>query len=123
MNAASFYHSVDSQLCQGDIFERVPHVLLKEQPHLLHKVTLPKKKDGYEIEELPAGLLPTTSAEGGLVPATCQVTRAMLLTHGCEIDKDKKHRLVALIRPIPNDWNEHNRTIVKEGRDLSAVRN
>jgi hypothetical protein len=53
------------------------------------------------------------------VPATCQVARAMLLTHGCEIDKDKKHRLVALIRPMPQEWDEENRKIVKEGRDFS----
>ena len=119
MDAASYYRPVDSQLCQGDIFERVPQLLLKEQPRLLRKATLPKKKIGYEIEELPEGSVPVTPAGGGLVPATCHVTRAMLLTHGCEIDKDNKHRLVALIRPMPKDWDEENRTIVKEGRDLS----
>jgi hypothetical protein len=119
MDATSFYRAVDAQLCQGDLLERVPHVFLKEQPHLLRKATLPKKKKGYEIEELPEGSLPTTPVDGGLVPATCHVTRAMLLTHGCEIDKDKKHRLVALIRPMSKDWNEENRTVVKEGRDFS----
>ena len=119
MDAASFYRALDAQLCQGDIFGQVPHLFLKEQPHLLHKATLPKNKAGYLIEDLPEGTLPTTPADGGLVPATCHVTRAILLTHGCEIDKDQKHRLVALIRPMPKDWNEGNRAVVKEGRDHS----
>lgn len=43
----------------------------------------------------------------------------MLLTHVCEIDKDKKLRLVALIRPMPANWTDDNRKIVAEGRDLS----
>jgi len=119
MNAASVYRAVDAQLCQGDILERVPHVILKEQPRPLRKATLSKKRIGYEVDELPEGVLPTTPGEGSLVPATCQVTRAMLLTHGCEIDKDKKHRLVALIRPLPREWDEENRKVVKEGRDFS----
>jgi hypothetical protein len=119
MDAISLYRPVDAQLCQGDIFERVPHVILKEQPLPLRKATLSKKRTGYEAEELAEGTLPATPAEGALVPATCQVTRAMLLTHGCEIDKDKKHRLIALIRPMPKEWNEENRKIVKEGRDYS----
>src|SRR5438128_5448340 len=119
MDAASLYRPVDAQLCQGDILERVPHVILKEPPFPLRKATLSKKRMGYEVDELPEGTLPTTPGEGTLVPATCQVTRAMLLTHGCEIDKDKKHRLVALIRPLPKKWDEENRKVVKEGRDFS----
>ncbi len=95
MHANSFYRPSEAQLCQGDIFERVPQIILKEQPRLLSKVTLSKKRLGYEVEELSEGALPTTG-EGGLVPATCQVTRAMLLTHGCEIDKDKKHKNIVL---------------------------
>jgi hypothetical protein len=119
MDATSFYRAVDAQLCQGDILERVPHIILKEQPCPLRKATLSKKRMGYELEELPEGALPTTPGEGMLVAATCQVTRAMLLTHGCEIDKDNKHRLVALIRPMPKEWDEENRKIVKQGRDFS----
>ncbi len=119
MDAALFYRAIDAQLCQGDIFERVPQVILKEQPCPLRKATLSKNRMGYEIAELPDGALPTTPGEGTLVAATCQVTRAMLLTHGCEIDKDKKHRLVALIRPMPREWDEQNRKIVQDGRDFS----
>lgn len=113
------YRAVDTQLCQGDILERAPHVIVKEQPCPLRKATLSKKRIEYEVDDLPDGALPMTPGEGILVPATCQVTRAILLTHGCEIDKDKKHRLVALIRPMPIEWDDENRKIVKEGRDYS----
>jgi len=119
MSEISFYRAVETQISQGDIFARVPHILLKEQPCLLHKAHFPRKKQGFEAEEVPDGTLPNTPMEGALVPATCHVTRAMLLTHSCELDKDTKHRLVALIRPLPTVWNDENKTIVKEGRDFS----
>lgn len=107
MDAASFYRAPDPEMCQGDILERAPHVFVKEQPLPLLKTTLPGNRIVYEMENLAPGQLPSTPDQGKLVGATCQVTRAMLLTHGCEIDKDKKHRAVALVRPLsprmPND--------------------
>jgi hypothetical protein len=72
MDATSLYRAVDAQLCQGDILERVPHIILKEQPRPLRKATLSKKRMGYEVDELPEGALPTTPGEGTLVPATCR---------------------------------------------------
>jgi hypothetical protein len=116
MDVTSFYRAVDAQLCQGDILERVPHLFLKEQPRPLHKTTLPGKRVVYELEELTEGALPATPEEGALVPATCQVTRAMVLTYDCEIDKDKKHRTVVLIRPIPSSMPETDRSTIGENR-------
>lgn len=116
MEATSFYRPVDSQLCQGDIFDRVPHIYLKEQPRPLRKTTGPKNKTVYEMEELPEGALPTTPGEGLLVPVTCQVTRAMLLTYDCEIDKDKKHRTIALVRPLPANMPEPERTTIRQNQ-------
>ena len=119
MDPTSFYRLVDPQLCQGDILERVPHVYLKEQPKPLRSATLPGKIAGYHVDELSPGELPVTPTEGILVPATCQVTRAMLLTQDCEIDKDKRHRLIALIRPIPADMPDSDRTTIRENRKYS----
>jgi hypothetical protein len=116
MDPTSFYRAVDPELCQGDILERAPHLLLKEQPRPLRKVTLPGNRAGFELEELAAGALPTTPAEGAQVAATCQISRAMLLTHGCEIDKDKKHRTVALIRLIAANMPEQDRLAIRENR-------
>jgi len=101
MDAADFYRTADAQLSQGDILDRVPHIFLKEQPRPLRKVSLTGNRVAYEPDELPEGALPQTSGEGNLVPAVCQVSRAILLTFDCEIDKDKNHRTVALIRPLP----------------------
>jgi hypothetical protein len=118
MDAASFYRAVDSQLCQGDILERVPHLYLKEQPRPLRKTTLPKPMSRivFELEDLPEGALPITPEAGATVPANCHVTRAMLLTHDCEIDKDKKHRTVALIRPLPVAMPASDRATIQQNQ-------
>jgi hypothetical protein len=116
MDAISFYRAVDPQLCQGDVLERVPHVYLKDHPLPLRPTTLPGKKPGYQLTELPPGELPKTPDEGVLVPAMCQVTRAMLLTYDCEIDKDTKHRTIALIRPIAANMPDRDRTIIRENK-------
>jgi hypothetical protein len=113
MEAASFYRAVDPQLCQGDILERAPHVYLKDQPRPLRKTTLPGNRVVYELEELAAKALPATPDEGLQVPAVCQVTRAMLLTYDCEIDKDRKHRTLALIRPLPSAMPEQDRSTIR----------
>ncbi|MCI0461578.1 MAG: hypothetical protein L0Z62_31905 [Gemmataceae bacterium] len=89
---------------------------MKDQPRPLRKITLSGNRAAWEMQELPQGELPTTPNEGVLVPAQCHVTRAMLLTFDCEIDKDKKHRTVMLIRPLPPDMPEKDRTIIRENR-------
>jgi hypothetical protein len=43
----------------------------------------------------------------------------MLLSFDCEIDNDKKHRLIALVRPLPQDWDENTRSILREGRNYA----
>ena len=116
MDATPFYRPADAQLCQGDILERVPHLVMKEQPRPLRKRTSSGNKIVYEMEELAEGTLPTTSDEDLLVPAACQISRAMLLTHDCEIDKDKKHRNVALIRPLPSSMGAKDRITIQENR-------
>lgn len=119
MDATSFYRQVDPELCQGDLLARVPQLLLKDQPRLLRKTTLPGNRSGYEVEDLAEDALPITADEGNLVPAICQVTRALLLTYDCEIDKDKKHRTVALVRPLPANMPEAERAIIRENRRFS----
>jgi hypothetical protein len=119
MDASSFYHPVDPQLCQGDILERVPHILLKEQPRPIQKATFPGNRSAYQLAELAEGALPQTPEEGVLVPATCHVTRAMVLTHDCEIDKDMRHRSVLLIRPLPANLPESERTTIRENKKYS----
>jgi hypothetical protein len=89
---------------------------LKEQPRPLRKTTLAKNRLVYELEELAEGVLPNTPEEGALVPAACHVTRAMLLTHDCEIDKDKKYRSVALVRPLPANMPTQDRSTIQQNQ-------
>lgn len=44
MVAPSFYRPADAELCQGDIFERVPLIYLKEKPQLFRKATVKAMK-------------------------------------------------------------------------------
>jgi hypothetical protein len=116
MNAASCYRPVDLQLCQGDILERVPQLYLKDFPGPIRKTTGTGNRIVYELEELAPGAQATTPEEGILVPAHCHITRAMLLTYDCEIDKDRKHRMVALIRPLPASMPAQDLATIRENR-------
>ncbi len=118
MDAASFYREVDPKLCQGDIFECVPHLLLKDQPRPLHSTTLPGRKAGYQVEELPEGALPQPGKEV-LAPASCVVARAVLLTYDCEIDKPKSLRTVALVRPLDPGMPQADREKIRSNQRLA----
>jgi hypothetical protein len=115
MDPASFYRPVDAQLCQGDILRFAPHLLLKQPPQALRKTTSRGNKSVYELEELPVPPVSLPS-EGVLVPVPCQVTWGILLTHDCEVDKDRKHRTVAMIRTIPAEMPDNDRAIIKQNQ-------
>ena len=52
MDASRCYRLTDPQLCQGDVFEAVPHLLLKSPPTPLKPTTLSGKKPGLHVELL-----------------------------------------------------------------------
>jgi hypothetical protein len=116
MDTQAFYRPPAPELSQGDILERIPQLILKEQPRLLRPTTLTGNRLVYEPQSLGVGELPTTPDEGALVPAVCQVTRAILLTHSCEVDKDGKHRTVALIRPLPLNMPAQDLSTIRENK-------
>src|SRR5262249_31379926 len=62
-------------------------------------ISLAGKRAGYLTDEL-SGVQPPSAGVEVVVPVSCLVDRAILLSYGCEIDKDKQHRLIALIRPM-----------------------
>lgn len=118
MDAASFYREVDPKLCQGDVFECVPHLLLKDQPRPLQATTLPGGKSGYRLEEPAPGGLPQPGKEV-LVPASCVVARATLLTYDCEIDKPKSLRTIALVRPLDPGMPQADREKIRGNQRLA----
>jgi hypothetical protein len=114
-----FYRPLTDELCQGDIFERVPLAYLKDEPLIIRKATLPGKREGYEVAS-PFSL--TTSQPKGpiLVPASCDCTRALLLTFDCEIDKPSTKVLTfALIRPLDPTMPEADQTKIRGNRKFA----
>src|SRR5258708_5880476 len=99
MDAASFYRDLEEQICQGDIFSTAPHLFLKEKLKAPSPIALAGKKAGLLTDELST-TPPAPAGTEVVVPAPCLVERAILITYDCEIDKDKKHRTIALIRPM-----------------------
>src|SRR6266404_1479041 len=116
MESDQFYRAFTPELCQGDIFERVPHLLLKEHPQSLRPTTLPGNRVVYELHTTTEDEPAPSAVQDLAVPATCQMTRAILLTFDCEIDKDKKHRTVALVRPLPADLAASDRLTIQQNR-------
>ena len=119
MDAQQFYRPIPEKLCQGDVFERVPLLHLKELPPTLKRVTLPGNREGFELTEPLSAEAPPKVHAGLLVPALVDHTRGILLTYDCEIDKPGvKHLTVALVRPLdplPDDQKE----LLRQGRSFA----
>ena len=98
-----FYRDPDPQICQGDIFESVPHLHQQWPLRVLRQVTAQRYGEVLQPFGLDAPPADGLRFERGMpedVPASCLRTRGILLTHGCEIDKDRKYRMVALVKPL-----------------------
>src|SRR5262249_25608922 len=101
MDDPPFYRPVTAELCQGDVFERVPLVFSKDDPVLLKKASLPGKREGFEAGAPLSPTKPPPSGAPLLVAAPCDYTRALLLTYDCEIDKPSTKVLaLVLVRPL-----------------------
>jgi hypothetical protein len=116
MTAGSFYRPVDPTVCQGDLFDRVPHLFLRPPLLALRRVTLAGGREAFGFYEypppteqspgaaqgkqLPGGPFRFNTPEGEDATAWCQVTRAVVLNHDCDIENEPDHRLVALVRPL-----------------------
>jgi len=109
----SFYRDTDPDLCQGDIVKNIPHLFLKPPVQVLRKTSSKANRlmfEAFKVDSedvLPGGF----NVAGENVSAHCQAARGIVLTHGCEIDKDEKHRLVALIRPLVKVKEQDQQTI------------
>ena len=109
MRSEEFYRDVDPLWCQGDIIRQVPHLHLKPPLKALRKETTRSgerlvpfeyqfgSKEGELAHAPPGGF---KFSDGEQVGAFCQIALGMVLSHDCEMDKDSKHRQVALIRPL-----------------------
>ncbi len=123
MKAEEYYRNVDPLWCYGDIVRNVPHIHLRP-PLPLRIIREESTKWGMRLTpyeyglSVPQGGLKITQPEGEQVLASCQVALGMILTHGCEMDKDPKHRQVALIRPLGLVQPEHQ-GFIRENKNFS----
>jgi len=116
---AQFYRTPDSQLCQGDILCDIPHLHLKPPLQALRNTTT---RQGQAF--LPEPYEPKTPQErrqGSLVATSCQLGLGMLLTYDCEIDNDRKHRMVALIRPLDRQIPPDQQEIIRDNRNFNFL--
>jgi hypothetical protein len=115
-----FYRPLPEQLCQGDVFERVPLVAVKDLPPVIKKTTLAGKREGFEVVEALLPSQPPNSSPPLLVAASCDHTRAVLLTYDCEIDKPSAKVLtVALVRPLDPKTPEADKAVLRENRKFA----
>jgi hypothetical protein len=115
MDAAECYRDPETVVSQGDIFESVPHLFLKDRPKEPHALVLATKKAGSFVDELCGPKFPKSGSEI-IVPAPARVGYAVLLSHSCEVDKDKTHRVVALVRQMESLRPEEKETIRSNGK-------
>jgi|SRR6266567_3648060 len=124
MMVDEFYRDADPILCQGDIIREIPHVNLKPPlPLTVIRKEHVKYGNGIKFAPYEYGLSAPKDGfhfdQGEQVLASCQVAFGMVLSHGCEIDKDPRYRMIALIRPLsvaPPEGQE----IIRANNNLSS---
>lgn len=124
MEPIDYYRDPEERFCQGDIFSVAPNLFLKERHQKPRIVALTGQKYGFLIDELSAtsddgkraGLDRCSVGSEVVVPVNTTVGSAILLSHGCEIDKDKKHRIIVLVRTMANLQDEEKGHIRNHGR-------
>lgn len=122
--SSAFYRTLDPQVSQGDIVDAVPHLYLKTSVTVLRRATAPGGRSLFEafpVAELvtpPPGGFKFEKGEPEQISSTCHLARGIILSHSCEIDKDSKHRLIALVRPLQPIPAE-NQEIIRRNQDFS----
>ncbi len=128
-----FYFSPKPELCQGDIVRGVPHLYLKPPVDVLRERMISGGRKIIESHPTPLGLPPNeadsvTPPQGGFrfnqsagdkVQSPLITALGIILTYGCEIDNDRKHRHIALIRPLRFIQTDEQKNIVRENRNFA----
>jgi hypothetical protein len=124
MSGDNFYRPADVQLCQGDVVDEVPSVHLRPPMQAIKPVSLRGNRPGFEAHPWEAALSGKVGgvrfdfSRGENVSAFCQCSRAVVLSFDCEIDQDRKHLLVALIRPLAAVQRVEDQNTIRENRNF-----
>lgn len=94
---SDWYAEPEQELSQGDIFVAMPSVYVREPLETANTVTC-----GGGVQHLVrlSAQPQLFGAQDETMLTRGNLGRAVILTHGCEIDKDTRYRLIALVRPI-----------------------
>jgi hypothetical protein len=113
----SYYRAKEpAEILQGDIFDLQPSIFIQSRP--LSVVRMKQAADGRIYAGMHTEDGKPTEPEDGYrwdkaETIVCDgiLSRAVMLTHDCEIEKDDKHRVLALIRPWATIPTEHQDAI------------
>lgn len=94
------------ELNQGDLIASLPQGRLVHPVVHLQPATMAKQKPGFAIVAEPK-----PKADGSSMLAKGYLQVAMVLSHGCEIDKARGRILVATVAPMAAVHPEHQRQI------------
>jgi hypothetical protein len=116
---------------QGDIYLNMPSVVVEARPlrvarlYVAGKAVLkPGARQTYGVhtedgDEPNGGFHWTFEAGGEEILVRAHITMAIVLSHDCEIDKDDRHRTLAIVRPLIEVQPEHRDGLLR-GHQLSA---
>jgi len=120
------YRVPDPEICQGDIVDDVPHVLLGPPLQVIRRITVRGGRDQWapfpyppvegQMPDSPRegksiNLPPFHPKEGEFVPAMAQFTRAVVLSFDCDAENDTEHCLIAIVRKFSGVHEEDRPTI------------
>src|SRR5579864_9497354 len=110
MDSGYVYRTPDEKLCQGDIIRNLVHLVYKPPPTVLRRRDTKGGRvyEPYEYDiSVPLNRQPHAPkggfklSEGDDLIAFGNLGMAIVLSHGCDIDKEKcKHWLVAPVRRL-----------------------
>jgi hypothetical protein len=129
------YRDPDTRLCQGDILRFVPHLHLRAPFRVIRQQTFAGRGGNQQVcipcdTEPPqdsareqgqgAQTLKFDYNRGEEVAAHCRVELALVFSHGCDIDKNVKSRLVVPVYPLTEQQSETSRTAIRAYRRWNA---
>lgn len=99
----AFYRDLSAELCQGDLLNEMASVHVRSPVAALRKFTLPGGREVFKVFQRNEECTPPLDflKDGGEdSPISCNLGRAIVITHDCDIDHERRYRLVAAIRPM-----------------------
>ena len=133
MPSDAFYQTGGKDIVQGDIFDGVPHLFLRPPLHVLRRVTLAGGREAMGFYQYPPPTDESPGGREGKIPpggpfhlgsgeqasSFCQVSRAIVLNHDCDIENEPEHRLVALVRPLAPVRDAAHQEVIRLNQNYS----